>query len=117
MGDADAEEADLDGSGNPARKRPAGPSNSHGVINFKENEAVEQFATVPQIVRQRRSLKTKLPPGAAHSIGSNEEAWLVTGENSVVAAGAVVTKGVPPSSFVAGIPAKVIRSLGENPGA
>jgi len=78
MGDADAEEADLDGSGNPARKRPAGPSNSHGVINFKENEAVEQFATVPQIVRQRRSLKTKRPPGAAHSIGSNEEAWLVT---------------------------------------
>ena len=47
----------------------------------------------------------------------NEEAWLVTGENSVVAAGAVVTKGVPPSSFVAGIPAKVIRSLGESPGA
>ena len=33
------------------------------------------------------------------------------GENSVVGAGAVVTKNVPPNSFVAGVPAKVIRSL------
>ncbi len=33
------------------------------------------------------------------------------GENSVVAAGAVVTKDVPANSFVAGVPAKVIRSL------
>jgi acetyltransferase-like isoleucine patch superfamily enzyme len=33
------------------------------------------------------------------------------GENSVVGAGAVVTKDVPPNSFVAGVPAQVIRSL------
>jgi acetyltransferase-like isoleucine patch superfamily enzyme len=33
------------------------------------------------------------------------------GENSVVAAGAVVTRDVPPNSLVAGVPAKVIRSL------
>lgn len=31
------------------------------------------------------------------------------GENSVVAAGSVVTKDVPPNSFVAGIPAKIIK--------
>lgn len=37
------------------------------------------------------------------------------GENSVVGAGAVVTKDVPPNSFVAGVPAKVIRSLEEAP--
>lgn len=35
------------------------------------------------------------------------------GENSVIGAGAVVTKDVPPNSFVAGVPAKVIRSLEE----
>jgi acetyltransferase-like isoleucine patch superfamily enzyme len=34
------------------------------------------------------------------------------GENSVVGAGAVVTMDVPPVSFVAGNPARVIRSLG-----
>lgn len=36
---------------------------------------------------------------------------VTVGENSVVAAGAVVTKDVSPNSFVAGVPAKVIRSL------
>jgi acetyltransferase-like isoleucine patch superfamily enzyme len=36
---------------------------------------------------------------------------VIVGENSVIAAGAVVTKDVPPNSFVAGVPAKVIRSL------
>ncbi len=37
------------------------------------------------------------------------------GENSVVGAGAVVTKDVPPNSFVAGVPAKIIRSFEEYP--
>lgn len=36
------------------------------------------------------------------------------GENSVVAAGAVVTKDVPPSSLVAGVPAKVLRTIDKN---
>lgn len=40
---------------------------------------------------------------------------VTVGENSVVGAGAVVTKDIPANSFVAGVPAKVIRSfnLGE----
>jgi acetyltransferase-like isoleucine patch superfamily enzyme len=33
------------------------------------------------------------------------------GENAVVAAGAVVTRDVPPNSIVAGIPAKVVKTL------
>ena len=36
------------------------------------------------------------------------------GENCVVSAGSVVTKDVPPNSIVAGIPAKVIRTIDEN---
>jgi acetyltransferase-like isoleucine patch superfamily enzyme len=40
---------------------------------------------------------------------------VTVGENSVVAAGAVVTKDVPPNSLVAGVPAKIIRSLEEDP--
>ena len=41
---------------------------------------------------------------------------VTVGENSVVAAGAVVTKDVPPNSLAAGVPAKVIRSLEEGRG-
>lgn len=33
------------------------------------------------------------------------------GDNSVIAAGAVVTKDVPPASVVAGNPARIIRTL------
>ncbi len=36
---------------------------------------------------------------------------VTVGENSVVAAGAVVTKDVPDNTVVAGIPAKVVRNL------
>jgi acetyltransferase-like isoleucine patch superfamily enzyme len=38
---------------------------------------------------------------------------VTVGENSVVAAGAVVTKNVPPNTLVGGNPAKVIRSIAE----
>lgn len=38
-------------------------------------------------------------------------AGVTVGERSMVAAGAVVTKDVPPKTLVAGIPAKVVRKL------
>ena len=37
---------------------------------------------------------------------------VTVGENSVVAAGSVVTRDVPPGTLVGGNPAKVIRSIG-----
>ncbi|WP_131750126.1 DapH/DapD/GlmU-related protein, partial [Legionella beliardensis] len=39
---------------------------------------------------------------------------VTVGENSVVAAGSVVTKSVPPNTFVGGNPAQVIRSVFDN---
>lgn len=41
-------------------------------------------------------------------------AGVTIGENSIVAAGAVVLNDVPPNSIVAGIPAKVIRQIDED---
>ena len=38
---------------------------------------------------------------------------VTVGENSIVAAGAVVTRDVPPNSIVAGVPAKVVREIDE----
>lgn len=38
---------------------------------------------------------------------------VTVGENSVVAAGSVVTRNVPPNTLFAGNPARVIRSLGD----
>ena len=39
---------------------------------------------------------------------------VTVGENSVVAAGTVVTKDVPPNTLVGGAPARVIRSIGDD---
>ncbi|MBE6816508.1 MAG: sugar O-acetyltransferase [Ruminococcaceae bacterium] len=39
---------------------------------------------------------------------------VTVGENSIVAAGAVVTKDVPPNSIVAGVPARVVREIDED---
>lgn len=36
---------------------------------------------------------------------------VIVGENSVVAAGAVVSRDVPPNTVVAGIPAKVVKTI------
>jgi acetyltransferase-like isoleucine patch superfamily enzyme len=38
---------------------------------------------------------------------------VTVGENSVVAAGSVVTKDVPPNILAGGNPARVIRSIGD----
>jgi acetyltransferase-like isoleucine patch superfamily enzyme len=37
---------------------------------------------------------------------------ITIGENSIVAAGAVVTKDVPPNTLVGGVPAKTIKTIG-----
>lgn len=36
---------------------------------------------------------------------------VTVGDNSIIAAGAVVTKDVPPNCIVAGVPAKIIKNL------
>lgn len=50
------------------------------------------------------------------SIGANATVMcgVTIGENSIVGAGSVVTKDVPPNTVVAGVPAKVIRKVLEH---
>ena len=42
-------------------------------------------------------------------------AGVVIGDNAIVAAGAVVTKDVLANAVVAGVPAKIIKTVKENP--
>lgn len=49
--------------------------------------------------------------GANTIIVSGEKSGIIVGANSVIAAGSVVTKDVPPNVLVAGSPAKIIRKL------
>jgi acetyltransferase-like isoleucine patch superfamily enzyme len=55
--------------------------------------------------------KTLVKRGASIGSGSTILSKIVIGENSIVGAGSVVTKDVPPNTIVAGNPAKILRSI------
>jgi acetyltransferase-like isoleucine patch superfamily enzyme len=83
---------------------------AHGVmfINDKEPGAVRADGTL-QTEEDWECIPTLVKEGA--SIGSNATIMcgVTIGEGSLVGAGAVVTKDVPPWSVVAGNPAKILR--------
>jgi acetyltransferase-like isoleucine patch superfamily enzyme len=72
--------------------------------------------------RRRRHEPFNLDEAAPVIIGEN--VWIgnaafvmrgvTIGDNSVVAAGSIVTKSVPPNTLVAGNPARAIRSIAED---
>ena len=62
--------------------------------------------------RRRREITTapiRIGRGAWLAAGATVLQGVTVGEDAVVAAGAVVTKDVPPRALVAGVPARVIR--------
>lgn len=71
----------------------------------------------PLAPSQRRSAVVAKPIVIERNVWIGAGATIVggvtVGENSVVAAGSVVTKDVPPNSLVGGNPARAIRSLAE----
>ncbi|HEY6626995.1 MAG TPA: acyltransferase [Ignavibacteriaceae bacterium] len=56
-------------------------------------------------------VETFIRKGASIGSSSTIMCGVTVGENSIVGAGAVVTKTVPPNTIVAGVPAKVIKKL------
>lgn len=71
----------------------------------------------PLAPSQRRDSVTARPIAIERNVwiaaGATVIGGVTVGENSVVAAGVVVTKNVPPNTLVAGNPASVVRSLKE----
>jgi acetyltransferase-like isoleucine patch superfamily enzyme len=56
-------------------------------------------------------VETFIRKGASIGSSSTIMCGVTVGENSIVGAGAVVTKDVPPNTIVAGVPAKVIKKI------
>jgi acetyltransferase-like isoleucine patch superfamily enzyme len=56
-------------------------------------------------------VETFIKKGASVGSSSTIMCGITIGENSIIGAGAVVTKDVPPNSIAAGVPAKVIKKL------
>jgi acetyltransferase-like isoleucine patch superfamily enzyme len=63
-------------------------------------------------MRDQPGARVMVRVGAAAWIGNNAIVMADIGHDAIVAAGAVVTKPVPPYAVVAGVPAKVIRFRG-----
>jgi acetyltransferase-like isoleucine patch superfamily enzyme len=70
----------------------------------------------PLAPSQRRAVTIGKPIAIARNAwiaaGATVIGGVTVGENSVVAAGSVVTKDVPPNTLVGGNPARVIRTIG-----
>jgi acetyltransferase-like isoleucine patch superfamily enzyme len=78
------------------------------------------YGTAPgQFVMDQPKIERDVTIGRDVWLGANTVvlAGVTIGEHAIVAAGAVVTKDVPPSAIVGGVPAKVIGWRGEAPGA
>ncbi|GLS24049.1 nodulation protein L [Labrys miyagiensis] len=71
----------------------------------------------PLAPSQRRAFVTAKPIVIGRNVwiaaGATIIGGVTVGENSVVAAGSVVTKDVPPNTLVGGNPARVIRSIAD----
>lgn len=62
-------------------------------------------------ILQPKKAPVKIKRGAWLAVGSIVLPGVTIGENAVVAAGAVVTKDVPPYCIVGGVPATLIRNM------
>lgn len=58
-----------------------------------------------------KCIETFVEKGASLGSSSTIMAGVTIGENAIIGAGAVVTKDVPPNTIVAGVPAKVIKTI------
>jgi acetyltransferase-like isoleucine patch superfamily enzyme len=79
-------------------------------INDKHPRATNEDGSI-QTDADWGVVETFIRKGASIGSSSTIMCGVTVGENSIVGAGAVVTKDVSPNTIVAGVPAKVIKKL------
>jgi len=79
-------------------------------INDKHPRATNEDGSM-QSDADWKVVETFIRRGASIGSSSTILCGVTVGENSIVGAGAVVTKDVPPNAVVAGVPVKVIKRL------
>jgi len=81
------------------------------MIGPRVNITSENHPVEPQNRKTMSPAKVVLEKNVWVGAGATILPGVTVGQNSVVAAGAVVNKDVPPNTVVAGIPAKIIKQL------
>ena len=81
------------------------------LIGPKVNLVTTDHQQEPSERRNTVSLPITIEQNAWIGVAATVTSGVTIGENSVVAAGAVLTDDVPPNTVVAGVPAKVVKEL------
>jgi acetyltransferase-like isoleucine patch superfamily enzyme len=84
-------------------------------VHIPSGAATHGTDQVSQTIREQHRPKMLVTIGAGAWIGSAAVVMADVGRDSVVGAGSVVTRAVPPLVVAAGVPARVIRERGQEP--
>lgn len=83
----------------------------HGVMFINDKVPRATAGGKLQMETDWQVIGTRIKKGASIGSGAVILCGVTVGENAIIGAGAVVTKDVGPNEVVAGVPARVLRSL------
>ena len=83
-------------------------------VHVTSGSRMHGIADPTRPIREQEGVNSMVRIGAGAWIGSAAVVMVDVGSNTVVGAGAVVTKALPPGVIAAGVPARVIRSRDES---
>ena len=101
---------------------PSFKANDIGLVTIKDRTLIGSNCRIETSNHSTNYLDRRRPDGTGRPVEIGEDCWVgvrvtilpgvTIGTGCILAAGAVVTKDVPPFSLIGGVPAKVIRHLG-----